>query len=616
MLITCNSFAVQVNGLGELNQIFDRVEKVIDKDPSAALAILAPLSEELSQYTLEQRIRYYKIQADIYIELSEFQLGKLSSAKGLELSKQLSSPSILIADLSYEHGFALESLGDIDGAIEHYLNGLEVAESLNDKKFIAYGFSNLGAIYYITKRYERSLIMLNDALTIANKLDDEELKGFITGELGNLYAYINKEDKAMGFYRRSYNHYKAAGKSLDALDSLTQIGTNYLYNKHYEEAIRIYKEIINSSDKQVNNLGLFTVYSGLAWAYQKKADSDPESARQYMLIAGQHVAESEHHEIQIEYAIDKAYLLDSMELYEEALESLMVAEKLFDNKKQTYTTIPELNLHKLRSNIYFSQKKFKKAYQEQSEYLARYNKMRENENILAIEDIRLKYESEHADLEKQLLEHKHFLKTVELRDASLEAKDQQVYLIVSAIVALIFAWFLAKLVRGQRQLLKATRTDGLTGVANRRRLMQLGERYFSRAVVQKQDFSILVMDIDNFKKINDLLGHRIGDTTLRELAGVSHQIMRKTDLFGRFGGVEFIVLLPGTNEAQALDIAERLRVIIYQHKWNLAGLDGITVSIGVAALEIAKHKEFEGLIKSADVKLYNAKHSGKNRVCA
>lgn len=606
---------LQVNGLNELNKIFDHIEIVVDKDPGAALAILAPLGKELLFYSLEQRIRYHKIQAHIYTKRSQFQLGKVSSAKGLELSKQLSSPSILIADLSYEHGFALENLGDIDGAFENYLNGLEVAESLNDKRFIAYGFSNLGAIYYLTKRYERSLIMLNDALTIANKLDDEELKGSITSDLGNLYAYIYQEDKAMGFYRRSYNHYKAAGKPLEALDSLTQIGAHYLFNSRYEEAISIYKEIINSTEKQVSSSGLYLVYSGMAWAYQKKEDSDPQAARQYMLIAGQHVADAEHHEIQIEYAIDKAFLLDSMMLFEEALESLVIAEELINNKKQTYTTVPELNLYSLRANIYFSQEKFQNAYQEQSEYLAGYIQMRENKNTLAIEDIRLKYESEHADLEKQILEHKHSLKTVELRDASLQAKNQQLYLMVSVIVTLIFAWFLAKLVRGQRQLLKATRTDGLTGVANRRRLTQLGKRYFSRAVEKKRDFSILVMDIDNFKKINDLLGHGIGDSTLQNLAGISHGIMRKTDQFGRFDGGEFIVLLPDTNEGQALDIAQRLRVTIHQNQWDLAGIDHVTVSIGVAALDIAKHGEFEALIKSADLMLYNAKKNGKNRVC-
>jgi len=616
LLISCDSFALPNSQSNQLSESFKEIEKVLGQEPSKAFNMLVPLKQQLPQFSLKQQIRFYKVQAEIHIELLQYQLGKKSATKGLELAKQLTIPSILMADLSYAKGFALESLGDIDGAIEQYMNGLEVAESLGDQKNIATGFTNLGAIYYITEQFERSIIMLNDALTIAKKLDDEELKGFIFSELSILYSLLGQEDKSMAFNQKSYDHYKSAGKTIYAVNVLRNIGLNNLYSKKYEEAISNFKEIINFSESQVSSDILYSAYSGMAWAYMKKEDSDSEAARQYMLIAGQYIVDAERHDVPLTYALDNAYILDSMKLYDEALENLAEAEKIISASPDAYNPYSMLSVYWLRGNVYHAKKLFKEAYQAQSNYLDGYYKLREKENILAIEDIRLRYESEHADLEKQILENKNALQTIELREASVRAENQQFVVILSAIVALTFAWFLAKLIRGQRQLVKATRIDGLTGVANRRRLVQLGELYFTQSIEQNSDFSVLMVDIDDFKKINDSLGHKAGDNTLVKLADIGHSIMRKTDEFGRFGGEEFIVLLPETNREQAIDIAERLRTSIYEYSWNLPNIAKVSVSIGVASFNSHKHQEFESLIKEADVMLYSAKHQGKNKVCA
>ncbi|NWF64515.1 MAG: diguanylate cyclase [Chloroflexi bacterium] len=156
-------------------------------------------------------------------------------------------------------------------------------------------------------------------------------------------------------------------------------------------------------------------------------------------------------------------------------------------------------------------------------------------------------------------------------------------------------------------------TDELTGVYNRRGLLQLGEFEFQRARRINRPISLMLFDIDHFKKINDAHGHPIGDQILRQLAQICSQLSRATDLAARYGGEEFTILLAETNHDIARIIGERLRSAIMKHPFHTeAGDLSVTVSIGIA--EADKKDNLESLIKKADTALYQAKNSGRNRV--
>jgi len=164
-------------------------------------------------------------------------------------------------------------------------------------------------------------------------------------------------------------------------------------------------------------------------------------------------------------------------------------------------------------------------------------------------------------------------------------------------------------------------TDFLTGINNRRFFDQRLSEEIMRAQRKESLLGCLLLDIDNFKRVNDTYGHRAGDQVLKEISFLTKQQLRGTDVFARFGGEEFSVLLIDSNEAITLEIAERIRAAI-------AGLtvtldDGqklqITVSIGLSLYEGGERfsgslEESEALIDQADQALYKAKNSGKNRV--
>ena len=157
--------------------------------------------------------------------------------------------------------------------------------------------------------------------------------------------------------------------------------------------------------------------------------------------------------------------------------------------------------------------------------------------------------------------------------------------------------------------------DALTGVANRRALMLALERELALAARQRTPLALLMLDIDHFKKVNDQYGHLAGDHVLRHVVGVLAQRQRAQDLLGRYGGEEFMLLLPGTDVAGAQQLAQQLRQAVQAAPADWVGQQiAVTVSVGIAAVGAGQSRNWETLLQAADQALYRAKDNGRNRV--
>lgn len=161
--------------------------------------------------------------------------------------------------------------------------------------------------------------------------------------------------------------------------------------------------------------------------------------------------------------------------------------------------------------------------------------------------------------------------------------------------------------------------DGLTQLYNRRCIMENYRTEFNKAVRYTSDFSLLMLDIDNFKVINDSYGHLTGDLVLKTLSNILKSNIRNIDLPGRYGGEEFLLLLPGTAKENARIVAERIREQVEKHPFKTLGGERITITIsqGLCDMNDVENKSNElELIKIADSRLYQAKKTGKNKVVA
>lgn len=167
------------------------------------------------------------------------------------------------------------------------------------------------------------------------------------------------------------------------------------------------------------------------------------------------------------------------------------------------------------------------------------------------------------------------------------------------------------------QLEQQAHVDYLTGLFNRRHFMDQGQAELARAQRYASPLSLLMLDVDHFKSINDRYGHKTGDLVLQKLSTMMRETLRTIDVIGRIGGEEFAILLPETTLEKAVEAAERLRETIADSDVILeTGLPlRFTVSIGVVTLK-ERESDLDMLLSLADSMLYQAKESGRNRVCA
>ena len=164
-------------------------------------------------------------------------------------------------------------------------------------------------------------------------------------------------------------------------------------------------------------------------------------------------------------------------------------------------------------------------------------------------------------------------------------------------------------------IFKFTITDGLTDVGNKKHLSHVLAKEIPRAVRHERALSLIMIDIDHFKQVNDTYGHLAGDTVLREMASIAQKRLRPDDVFGRYGGEEFAAILPETPLDGAVKIAEDLRKRVEEHAFMIEG-ERLRITISLGAAELETDMDADNLFKSADEQLYRAKNSGRNRVCS
>jgi len=175
----------------------------------------------------------------------------------------------------------------------------------------------------------------------------------------------------------------------------------------------------------------------------------------------------------------------------------------------------------------------------------------------------------------------------------------------------------AELQQRNEELQHQAATDPLTGLANRRLLDEALQRELCQSSRQNSRVSLLLLDIDHFKVLNDTYGHQAGDLALRKVAGVVRQMIRKSDVCARFGGEEFAVILPFTDEAGARLVAERMRSGVDDLVMDWEGTR-LRVAVSVGGVTVAGSDTAQTavtVVRAADEALYRAKEEGRNRIC-
>ena len=317
-------------------------------------------------------------------------------------------------------------------------------------------------------------------------------------------------------------------------------------------------------------------------------------AYQYMLEAKKHIDFIEQFDIKLQFYSEQAYVLFSLKKYEQALESISAFDKYFNQIKSAFSFQQQLhiNLIKLKAEIYYQLKQYPSAYNESNVALSLTTSLKAQEQIRSITEVRLKLEAEQQDLENEVLENKERAQSIALKNTKNERTQEGYFLVFTSILALVFFWLVAKLIQGEKRLKKSLNTDALTNIDNKKSLLNRGQSHLKLALRKQLPFSILVFKINNLKELNNTSGYLVADELLQFIALVGQSLIRKSDVFGRWAGDEFMVILPASTLVSTNKIVERFKEnilknfsgeLVYQNT-KTTEVISIEISTGIASV--------------------------------
>lgn len=258
---------------------------------------------------------------------------------------------------------------------------------------------------------------------------------------------------------------------------------------------------------------------------------------------------------------------------------------------------------------------FKQAFEYKKKYIQGGYRYFDETRIEKIEELNKIYETDHKIRQNELLANQNKIKHLKIIAAENKQFVQQRNIIILVITVIVFLILLLRQVKVRKKLKYLAKTDSLTNLYNRRTLFEKGAEAVELAKNENQNLSVILLDVDFFKNINDNYGHGVGDEVIKIIAELGSETMRSRDLFARLGGEEFAGILPGVGCDEAKAIAERLREKVANKDLSEFNIkQKLTVSIGVACLDQVD-TSFDELLNAADIAMYYAKANGRNLVC-
>ena len=225
----------------------------------------------------------------------------------------------------------------------------------------------------------------------------------------------------------------------------------------------------------------------------------------------------------------------------------------------------------------------------------------------------MQFDSEKKEQENRALLREDALRGRALKDAARIRSLQTAVIGLGVAIIAILGYLVVRHVQNERRLRSLALTDELTRLPNRRHLLGIADERVRGARQGTEPLSVLALDIDHFKRINDRLGHEVGDRVLHRVATACRESLRHDDVIGRTGGEEFVVVMPAADAKVAVEVAERLRAAVERVDWS--DLDpALRVTVSVGAAQWAPGDDgFASLARRADDSLYRAKERGRNR---
>ena len=475
-------------------------------------------------------------------------------------------------------------LSQYEEALGYLSKALAIFDLLGNVQQRARSSNYIGMVYQNLSAYPEAFEYLFKALHGAEECDDDFMKAEILNAIGYLHVQVGEAQRGLSYLQKSLKILRRFGDQPRLGWTLNSLCQAYWKLGDFPKALACGLESVRLSEKAQEWKKVTEHLYSLGEVYQAQ-----ESFTRALTCFRRSLLTAQNHG----FRFDAGKALCSLgQVYGKQKRNNLALSAL----RQALALSEEIDAKALKIACYKSLADVYKQMDEFQNALAcfeRYHDLKETlfnaEADRRLKSLQVVYQVEAAQKEAEILQ----LRTVALeREIDRQKKAQAI-------------------------LQEMANTDSLTGLLNRRYFFTLAERAFNQAMARGTALSVIMLDIDHFKQVNDRYGHQVGDQLLRVIGSALRENLRKGDLIARVGGEEFVVLLPDIDLPIAVQTAERLRGLVSRQRVSTPKSDlAVTISLGVARIEADQALTLEKLLDQADQALYRAKKAGRNRVIA
>lgn len=528
---------------------------------------------DISTVTSEQKI-------DMLNALA-WALHDVDQKNGMEAAQQA---YLLAQEYNYRKGLA-DSLiaqaqftySDFSLALTNGLQALAIYEEVNDLIGKSRALFTLCWAHWFADHFDEAVDYGRRAQTFAKQIGDRELEADILNNLGLAYKRSGSYPMAYQVYDEALALYRALGNQFREGKVLTNIALAYASQEDYDQALTYVNACLQLGIESSLINGYTFLALGQVYAGQQLFDEALFQLQQALTLANVN-AMAQLSQAAL-YAMGKIY--QKRQQPELAIAHLQIA---LIQATELGSNLSRFRCHEALSQIYEAQGDLAQAL----EHFKQFHTIKEatfnDKSITRLQFLQIRHEAEINRREVEIYQ----LRNVELEKEILERKHLQ------------------------DELFQQATTDVLTGVTNRRYFMELARAAVQRAHQHDLPMTLALIDLDDFKHVNDTYGHAVGDEVLIALTRVCLSQIREMDIFARLGGDEFVLLLPNTLPGQAQKIVERIRRKLLRREAQKPRLE-ITISSGIAWRN-STNNTLEAILQMADQALYRAKTAGKNQI--
>ncbi len=592
------------------------LEDLVYDDPKQALTQIEQLQLGFQPSDYISRAQGYRLKAEAYsalglsdeimraanegVMLLQTQATKLNQSEALVLT--------LLSKLHTSRANAFYYMNDLVSSRKDAEQSLTLARASKNTTQIAYSLVSYAEILDISGEYQQALQMLDEALKVSAELEDDKLHGLLFSTLGGIHLSLENEAIAVEYFEKSLAAYQNKNQFVGNIIRYNIASALHSIGRH-QEAITYLDQVIPASRK-------FNDQSTLAYAHftsakihmAKQAPDQAKAQFEQAAAVAEAIADSN---ILFQIYLGLATLHVDANAVAEAKTYLNKSQQQMGEQPPAQHLI---KWHYANAKLAELEGNYNSAYQHAmlyAEYDHRYFKDFSSEKV---QQLKLNLDVQAMTLEKERLEKQNALTKLQLTHANAE-RDKLIYLSLLVVSALLFATLLLHRQRKSKVVFQQMAAkDTLTGLYNRRAANDFLANEFERYQRYREQFCVALIDLDHFKAFNDNYGHAVGDKILIACSRALELHLRRNDILSRWGGEEFLLLLPYTDLAEARLLGERLLDSVR----NLSGDDiptgiEITFSMGVAAIN-HDYQDVDALIHQADMALYEAKNNGRNRI--